>query len=39
MSFVLPTGRLVPETIGSTARARSNNLNRNNNANFQQAGD
>jgi hypothetical protein len=39
MSFVLPAALLAADTFGTTARARSNNLNRNNNANLQQAGD
>ena len=39
MSFVSATARFVADSGGTHARALSNNLNRKNNANLQQAGD
>ncbi len=39
MCFVYATARFVADPVGAHAHALSNNLNRNNNANLQQAGD
>ena len=39
MCFVSATARFVADPVGTHARALLNNLNRNNSANLQQAGD